>query len=37
MVNKNEYFKKKDNLMKINEKKNWENTNKKIIKFLNEN
>ena len=37
MVNKNEYFEKKNNLMKINENKTWENLNKKIIKFLNEN
>ena len=37
MVNKNEYFKKKNNLMKINENKTWENFNQKIIKFLNEN
>ncbi len=37
MVNKNEYFEKKNNLMKINENKTWENFNQKIIKFLNEN
>ena len=37
MDNKNEYFEKKNNLMKINENKTWENLNKKIIKFLNEN
>ena len=30
-------LKKKNNLMKINENKTWENFNKKIIKFLNEN
>jgi len=37
MNNKNEYFKKKNNLIKFNEKETWENLNKKIIKYLNEN
>ena len=37
MVNKNEYFEKKNNLMKINENKTWKNFNQKIIKFINEN
>ena len=30
-------LKKKNNLMKINKNKTWENFNQKIIKFLNEN
>jgi len=37
MVNKNEYFEKKKNLSKLNENETWENLNRKIIKFLNEN
>ena len=37
MVNKNEYFEKKKILMKFNENETWENFNRKIIKFLNEN
>ncbi len=37
MVNKNEYLEKKKILMKFNENKTWENFNRKIIKFLNEN
>ena len=37
MVNKNEYFEKKKNLSKLNENETWENFNRKIIKFLNEN
>jgi len=37
MVNKNEYFEKKNNLMKLNENETWENFNRKIIKLLNEN
>ena len=37
MVNKNEYFEKKNSLMKINENETWESLNQKIIKFLNEN
>ena len=37
MTNKNEYFEKKNNLMKINENKTWENINQKHIKFFNEN
>ena len=30
-------LKKKNNLIKFNEKETWENLNKKIIKYLNEN
>ena len=37
MVNKNEYFEKKNNLMKFNENETWENINRKIIKYFNEN
>jgi len=37
MSNKNEYFEKKNNLMKHNENKTWESINQKHIKFLNEN
>ena len=37
MVNKNEYFEKKKILMKFNENETWENFNRKIIKFINEN
>ena len=37
MVNKNEYLEKKNNLKKINEKKNWENINVKIKKYFNDN
>ncbi len=37
MVNKNEYFEKKKNLVKFNENKTWENINQKIIKYFNEN
>ncbi len=37
MANKNEYFEKKNNLMKNNENKTWESINQKYIKFLNEN
>tara|TARA_B100000073_G_scaffold154000_1_gene127160 strand:- start:495 stop:1571 length:1077 start_codon:yes stop_codon:yes gene_type:complete len=37
MVNKNEYFEKKKSLSKLNENETWENFNRKIIKFLNEN
>ena len=37
MVNKNEYFEKKNNLMKLNENKTWENINRKHIKYFNEN
>ena len=34
---KNSIFEKKNNLMKINENKTWENINQKHIKFFNEN
>jgi len=37
MVNKNEYFEKKKNLMKLNENETWKNFNQKIIKYFNEN
>jgi len=37
MANKNEYFEKKNNLMKLNENKTWENINRKHIKYFNEN
>jgi len=37
MVNKNEYFEKKNNLMKFNQNETWENFNRKIIKYLNDN
>ncbi len=37
MVNKNEYFEKKKILMKFNENQTWENFNRKIIKYLNDN
>ena len=37
MINKNEYFEKKKNLVKFNENKTWENINQKIIKYFNEN
>ena len=37
LPNKNEYFEKKNNLMKNNENKTWESINQKYIKFLNEN
>ena len=37
LVNKNEYFEKKKNLMKFNQNETWENLNRKIIKYFNEN
>ena len=37
MANKNEYFEKKNNLMKLNENKTWESINQKHIKYFNEN
>tara|TARA_B100002052_G_scaffold154160_1_gene140502 strand:- start:1 stop:1083 length:1083 start_codon:yes stop_codon:yes gene_type:complete len=37
MVNKSEYSEKKKILMKFNVNETWENFNRKIIKFLNEN
>ncbi len=37
MNNKNEYFEKKNNLIKFNENETWENLNKKIVKYLNDN
>ena len=37
MVNKNEYFEKKNNLIKFTENESWENFNQKIIKYLNDN
>ena len=37
MINKNEYFEKKKNLVKFNKNKTWENINQKIIKYFNEN
>tara|TARA_B100001123_G_scaffold43322_1_gene44486 strand:- start:42 stop:1130 length:1089 start_codon:yes stop_codon:yes gene_type:complete len=37
MIDKSEYFEKKKNLMKFSENETWENLNKKIIKYLNDN
>ena len=37
MENKSEYFEKKNILKKFNKNETWENFNRKIIKFLNEN
>ncbi len=37
MTNKNEYFEKKNNLMKFNKNKNWEYINSKLIKYFNDN
>ena len=37
MVNNNEYYEKKKNLIKFNENKNWENINQNIIKYFNDN
>ena len=37
MVKKNEYFEKKNNLIKFNKNETWENFNRKIIKHLNDN
>ena len=37
MINKNEYFEKKNNLMQFIKNKTWENLNQKIIKYLNDN
>ena len=37
MVDKNEYFLKKNNLKKLNENNTWQNINKKLIKYFNEN
>ncbi len=37
MANKNEYFEKKNNLMKLNENKTWETINQKHIKYFNDN
>ena len=37
IVNKNNYIEKKNNLKKLNENKSWENINKIIKKYLNEN
>ena len=37
MSNKNEYFEKKNNLMKINKNTTWENINQKHIKYFNDN
>ena len=37
MVNKNEYFEKKNNLMKLSENETWENLNRKLLKYLNDN
>jgi len=37
MVNKDEYFEKKNNLMIFSENETWENINRKIIKHFNEN
>ena len=37
MVNKNNYFEKKNSLMKFNKNETWENFNQKIIKYFNEN
>ena len=37
MVNKNEYNEKKNNLIKLNENKTWEDINQKIIKIFNDN
>ena len=37
IANKNEYFEKKNNLMKFNENDTWENFNRKIIEYLNDN
>ncbi len=36
MINKNEYFEKKNNLMQFIKNKTWENLNRKIIKYLND-
>ena len=37
MVNKKNYLEKKNNLIKLNENKSWENINKIIKKYLNDN
>jgi len=37
MLNKKEYIEKKNNLMKLNENKTWEDINQKIIKNFNDN
>ena len=37
ILNKNEYIIKKNNLKKLNEKKNWENINQKLIRYFNDN
>jgi len=37
MINKNEYFQKKNSLMQFIKNKTWENLNRKIIKYLNDN
>ena len=37
MNNKNEYFEKKNNLIKFNENETWENLNKNIVEYLNDN
>ena len=37
MINKNEYLKKKNILMKLNENETWEKFNRKIIKYFNDN
>ena len=37
MVNKNEYIEKKNNLIKFNKNKTWEDINQKVIKIFNDN
>ncbi|MDC0854074.1 UDP-N-acetylglucosamine--N-acetylmuramyl-(pentapeptide) pyrophosphoryl-undecaprenol N-acetylglucosamine transferase [Candidatus Pelagibacter sp.] len=37
IADKNEYFEKKNNLIKLNENKTWQNINQKFIKYFNEN
>tara|TARA_Y100001958_G_C21232091_1_gene557946 strand:+ start:113 stop:1210 length:1098 start_codon:yes stop_codon:yes gene_type:complete len=37
ILNKDEYIIKKNNLKKLNEKKNWENINQKLIRYFNDN
>ena len=37
MINRSEYSEKKNNLMKLSKNETWENLNRKLIKYLNDN
>ena len=37
MINRSEYFEKKNNLIKLSENETWENLNRKLLKYLNDN